>query len=94
MKISFCILGLSLLFLSHIFAQTSKKRQSNSLTQNASYETIPKELYSGLKWRNIGPFRSGRCIDVCGVIQNKNIYYAAQTGGGIWKTTDGGVTWN
>lgn len=52
------------------------------------------ELYGGLKWRNIGPFRGGRSVAATGVIGQPQVYYFGSTGGGIWKTSDAGITWN
>jgi photosystem II stability/assembly factor-like uncharacterized protein len=46
-----------------------------------------------LKYRNIGPFRGGRVDAVSGVTSQPSVYYFGGTGGGIWKTTDGGVNW-
>ena len=48
---------------------------------------------NGLEWRNIGPFRGGRANAISGVIGNDQIYYAGYTGGGVWKTKDGGRNW-
>lgn len=53
-----------------------------------------KELYQAMKWRNIGPYRGGRVTTVSGVIGKPNTYYMGSTGGGVWKTTDGGEVWN
>src|SRR5258708_7968502 len=50
-------------------------------------------LYSGLRWRMIGPFRGGRSIAVSGIEGQPNVYYFGAVGGGVWKTTNGGVTW-
>uniref|UniRef100_UPI0025857A55 WD40/YVTN/BNR-like repeat-containing protein n=1 Tax=Hydrotalea sp. TaxID=2881279 RepID=UPI0025857A55 len=50
-------------------------------------------LYNGMHWRNIGPWRSGRCLAVMGIPNDPHTYYAGQTGGGVWKTTDGGNSW-
>ena len=50
-------------------------------------------LYSGLKWRNIGPFRGGRSVAATGVVGQPMTYYMGATGGGIWKTVDDGITW-
>jgi photosystem II stability/assembly factor-like uncharacterized protein len=47
----------------------------------------------GLQWRSIGPFRGGRVTAVAGVPSLPMIYYFGATGGGVWKTTDGGVNW-
>jgi len=50
-------------------------------------------LFQGLRWRNIGPNRGGRSITVAGSVSRPNEYYFGATGGGLWKTTDGGTTW-
>lgn len=63
-----------------------------------SYAQISKDslskLYSGLEFRNIGPFRGGRSVASSGVIGDPMTYYMGSTGGGVWKTTDAGVTWS
>ena len=51
------------------------------------------ELYKGLKWRNIGPFRGGRANAISGVINNDQVYYVGYTGGGVWRTEDAGKNW-
>ena len=50
-------------------------------------------LYSKMQWREIGPFRGGRSIAVAGHKDQPYTYYFGATGGGIWKTADGGNTW-
>jgi hypothetical protein len=47
----------------------------------------------GLAWRNIGPHRGGRSVAVAGVPGQPLVYYFGATGGGVWKTTDAGITW-
>lgn len=54
---------------------------------------IEKEAFTSLKWRNIGPFRGGRSNAVVGLPNNDQVYFAGYTGGGIWKTSDAGITW-
>ncbi|MFI5172323.1 MAG: WD40/YVTN/BNR-like repeat-containing protein [Chitinophagales bacterium] len=66
----------------------------NKTKTHATTEIIPKELYGGLHWRNIGPFRAGRCIAVTGVYNDSRIYYAGAVGGGVWKTMDKGNSWS
>ncbi|MEK6480353.1 glycosyl hydrolase [Catalinimonas sp. 4WD22] len=68
------------------FAQKKKK-------QNDTEKHPDPELYQGLKFRNIGPFRGGRSVAVSGVIQQPLVYYMGSTGGGIWKTEDAGLNW-
>ena len=51
------------------------------------------ECFQALKWRNIGPNRGGRSIAVAGSATRPLEYYFGATGGGLWKTTDGGQAW-
>lgn len=44
-------------------------------------------------WRAIGPARGGRVQTVTGVVGERDTYYMGATGGGVWKTTDGGERW-
>jgi photosystem II stability/assembly factor-like uncharacterized protein len=52
-----------------------------------------KSPFGPLAYRQIGPFRGGRSAAVTGVASQPMVYYFGATGGGVWKTTDGGVTW-
>ncbi|WP_435623585.1 VPS10 domain-containing protein [Flagellimonas sp.] len=54
---------------------------------------IDSSFYSGLKWRNIGPKRGGRSLGCAGSPSRPNEYYFGATGGGLWKTVDGGNEW-
>src|SRR3954453_22148304 len=56
-------------------------------------EGIDPALLTGLTWRSIGPARGGRSQAVAGSSSRPLEYYFGATGGGLWKTTDGGVTW-
>jgi len=60
---------------------------------SAAAQPIPSELYSGLKWRLIGPFRGGRAIAVAGFPGSSTTFYFGSVGGGVWQTTDAGVVW-
>ncbi len=51
------------------------------------------DVFPGLEFRNIGPFRGGRVVAVTGVRGKPLLYYFGGTGSGVWKTTDGGATW-
>ncbi|WP_439102050.1 VPS10 domain-containing protein [Congregibacter sp.] len=55
-----------------------------------SYDT---ELYDAMEYRLIGPYRGGRSGTVVGVPGDRNTYYFGSVGGGVWKTGDGGNTW-
>jgi photosystem II stability/assembly factor-like uncharacterized protein len=50
-------------------------------------------LYSGLHWRLLGPFRGGRVDAVSGVPGRPNEFYFGSVNGGVWKTIDAGRVW-
>src|SRR3954452_1052175 len=49
--------------------------------------------FGALRWRSLGPARGGRSIAVAGSATRPYEYYMGATGGGLWKTTDGGISW-
>ena len=56
-------------------------------------ESIPEQVYKGLEWRLVGPFRAGRVAAVAGVPGSSTTFYFGSVGGGIWKTTNAGTVW-
>src|ERR1041384_2841423 len=60
----------------------------------ASAQQLDPSLYSGLRWRMIGPFRAGRVNAVSGVLGQLDTYYFGSVGGGEWKSLNSGRTWN
>jgi photosystem II stability/assembly factor-like uncharacterized protein len=54
---------------------------------------VPSDLYSGLRWRMLGPFRGGRVAAATGVPGRPNEFYFGAVNGGVWKTVDGGRVW-
>ena len=52
-----------------------------------------EKLYNGIEWRSIGPFRGGRSAAATGVPGKPNLFYMGATGGGVWRTTDAGNSW-
>ncbi len=54
---------------------------------------VEEKLFEGMEWRNIGPFRGGRCVAVAGLPDDPLVYYMGTTGGGVWKTEDAGLSW-
>ena len=57
-------------------------------------ERVDPNYFTALQWRGIGPNRGGRSIAVAGSSSRINEYYFGATGGGLWKTTNGGTTWH
>ena len=56
-------------------------------------EKYDETFFNNFEWRNIGPNRGGRSLSSMGSPGRPNEYYFGATGGGLWKTTDGGNTW-
>lgn len=61
---------------------------------HAQQKGYDQSLLKGLQWRSIGPYRGGRSTAVAGVTSQPNVFYFGATGGGVWKTTDGGINWD
>ena len=70
--------------------------QANSSSNAASSKQQPvidPSFLHSLEWRLIGPFRGGRVVAVAGDPAHPLVFYFGSTGGGVWKTTDGGLVW-
>lgn len=76
-----------------LFTAQNIPAQKKSSTSAKSTLTYDEKLYNALEWRNIGPFRGGRSAAVTGVSGKPNLYYFGSAGGGVWRTTDAGSTW-
>jgi photosystem II stability/assembly factor-like uncharacterized protein len=63
------------------------------LPLTAGAQSYDSTFFAGMSWRNIGPNRGGRSITSAGSPSRPNEYYFGATGGGLWKTTDGGTSW-
>lgn len=68
---------------------TESSAQNNSDKKSG----IDQRFLEKMEWRNIGPNRGGRSLGSTGSPGRKNEYYFGATGGGLWKTIDGGTTW-
>ena len=86
-KVVLLFAGLLLLTSYSTNAQKYKRKQQQNTTQFA------EKYYDAIQWRNIGPFRGGRSAAVTGVSGKANLFYMGATGGGVFKTTDAGNTW-
>ncbi len=56
-------------------------------------DAVPEQLLDGLEYRLIGPWRGGRATAVHGVPGDDQLYYMGAAGGGLWKTGNGGQSW-
>jgi photosystem II stability/assembly factor-like uncharacterized protein len=79
-----CVLALA------VSAGQAQKKGGSASKATLSYD---EKLYAGMEWRSIGPYRGGRSAAVTGVAGKPTLFYMGSTGGGVWRTTDGGGTW-
>ena len=79
-----------LLVLSFFVSPINGQRRQPSSASSSQPENDPLKV---LQWRQIGPFRGGRSTAVAGVATQPMVLYFGGTGGGVWKTTDGGINW-
>ncbi|MCK5490173.1 MAG: glycosyl hydrolase, partial [Gemmatimonadetes bacterium] len=54
---------------------------------------VDTALFTGMKYRSIGPARGGRVTAVAGVASEPLSYFMGSTGGGVWRTEDAGASW-
>lgn len=71
----------------------SASLESTSAEVKKKAVRFDENLYKAMKWRCIGPYRGGRVTAVAGVSSLPFTYYFGATGGGVWKTEDGGLSW-
>jgi photosystem II stability/assembly factor-like uncharacterized protein len=102
------LIALLSLVASPVFAQKqkSKKTEGSEKTQENAQpassvadatqkkdDEEDKGPWKALNYRLVGPHRGGRVLAVSGVVGQDNTYYFGGVGGGVWKTTDGGLNW-
>jgi photosystem II stability/assembly factor-like uncharacterized protein len=80
----------SLVLMSHLAYPQKKKPAPPPSAPDLS---LNDSVLKGMQWRLLGPFRGGRSCAVTGVPGKPNLYYFGSTGGGVWKTEDGGGSW-
>ncbi len=82
-----------LFFALVIFSFTASHAQKNKQVLPVVTDNSDSVLLAKTKYRLIGPWRGGRSAAVAGSFKNKHTFYFGGTGGGVWKTTDGGSNW-
>src|SRR5579863_3657623 len=79
---------------SHRFARSSGLLAIAMLVFSGSVAAqANSELFDGMRWRQIGPFRGGRVVAVSGVPGDPSTWYFGGVAGGVWKSTNAGNTW-
>ena len=85
-----CVMKKIIFLLISISVALFSSAQKNNKTSETQDDSV---LLSKTKYRLVGPFRGGRSGTVCGDYKDKNTFYFGSTGGGVWKTQDGGSNW-
>jgi photosystem II stability/assembly factor-like uncharacterized protein len=97
--VAFCLLSILLMLrarqtVAQSNSQSAEQAPSSSTEKEDQSKSPLERAFARLEWRSIGPANmGGRATDVEGVPGNPNIVYAASAAGGLWKTTNGGVSW-
>lgn len=83
----------NLILLIAVIFSASMLSAQKKVQLNPSASFSDEQVYSQLKYRSIGPYRGGRSGAVTGSFKSKTTFYMGATGGGVWKTSDGGNNW-
>jgi len=62
-------------------------------TALAAAQPFDPALFSGMRWRLVGPFRGGRALTATGVPGEPDHFYFGAVGGGVWESENAGRTW-
>jgi len=81
----------SLLLLIFVIQPSVGQRKKRNLKEKTLI--YPEQAYAPIEYRSIGPHRGGRSAAVTGVPGKPDLFYFGGTGGGVWKTEDGGQTY-
>jgi photosystem II stability/assembly factor-like uncharacterized protein len=87
------ILKKNLLLFSFVLLTVLSSFGQKKSKQASASNNVDSMFYATTKYRLVGPFRGGRSGAVAGSYKDKNTFYFGATGGGVWKTTDGGNNW-
>jgi photosystem II stability/assembly factor-like uncharacterized protein len=80
-------------FSSRVFLRLCLFLMVSFISVALAAEQYNQNLFKGMKWRSIGPYRGGRVLAVTGVPGDPYTFYFGGVAGGVWRTTDGGVNW-
>jgi len=98
-----CFIALIMSSVTAVAQRTKAEKQKTTAAAQIpeSEKTEPSEksenedpAFKGMKYRIVGPFRGGRSLTASGIPGDPTTYYFGATGGGVWKSTDGALTWS
>src|SRR5579871_3519479 len=71
----------------------AEEKEKKPIANEPKEKKEEKKEPQGMQYRLVGPFRGGRSLTASGVAGDPLTYYFGSTGGGVWKSTDGAMTW-
>ncbi len=74
----------------HLVAQTIVDKENENYS---ALQFISDSTSNGMRWRLVGPFRGGRALAASGIPGNSTTFYFGAVDGGVWKSTNAGLTW-
>ncbi len=93
MRLSIGVVFAFALMAGLLSGQTQREKEEDKTPKTEKTDDKEKKGEDGLAYRSIGPYRGGRSLTGVGVPGDLRTYYFGATGGGIWKSTDGALTW-
>ncbi len=97
---AYCALAAAVLTATLLLSSTAASQRPSLPRPPSPIPTVPAiqgaydtSAFAALRWREIGPFRGGRSVAVAGSNKRPNEYYFGTTGGGVFKSIDGGISW-
>ncbi len=83
----------SFLILILVIFSTAFSFPQNVQSNNSEYSFISGNASNGMRWRLVGPFRAGRALAAAGIPGQSSTFYFGAVDGGVWKTSNAGLTW-
>ncbi len=93
MRRKWWMLGVAIGALTGLGASLAHAATDATTTGSSTFAGYGSQTFQGLDWRLVGPFRGGRATGVTGVSGDRDTYYFGAAAGGVWKSTDAGVSW-
>ena len=84
----------SLIFvITFLFPYPGNKSGNIKNKKSDNFKSVSDSSLNAIRWRLVGPFRGGRALAASGIPGNSTTFYFGSVDGGIWKTTNAGLTW-
>lgn len=84
---------LPLLLISFVLPAAAQRKAPKAEAMPTAFASSDSLLLSKVSYRLVGPWRGGRSGAVAGSFRNRTTFYFGATGGGVWKSADGGSNW-